>query len=222
MIILIIIIVVNDQLTDTISIDALKKEFPDKSLDDIFRMAFSDSRDTLDKARNNFIESLAAYSLFSYFLAVRDRHNGNLLLDREGHLIHIDFGYMLSNAPGNFAFETAPFKLTQEYIDVIGGEDSDKFEYFRTLVIRGFLEARKHRDRLILLVRMLAESGCKMDCLTAGGAPQNTLKHMDDRFFGHLTEEACIEKIVVLIDNSVNNWRTIQYDNFQRITNGIL
>ncbi|KAF4738511.1 Phosphatidylinositol 4-kinase beta [Perkinsus olseni] len=210
-----------EMLTDTISIDALKKQFPDKSLDDIFRMAFSDSRDTLDRARNNFIESLAAYSLFSYFLAVRDRHNGNLLLDRDGHLIHIDFGYMLSNAPGNFAFETAPFKLTQEYIDVIGGEDSDKFEYFRTLVIRGFLEARKHRDRLILLVRMLAESGCKMDCLTAGGA-QNTIKQMDDRFFGHLTEEACIEKIVVLIDNSVNNWRTIQYDNFQRITNGIL
>ncbi|KAF4757731.1 Phosphatidylinositol 4-kinase beta, partial [Perkinsus olseni] len=58
-----------EMLTDTISIDALKKQFPDKSLDDIFRMAFSDSRDTLDRARNNFIESLAAYSLFSYFLA---------------------------------------------------------------------------------------------------------------------------------------------------------
>ncbi|KAF4693211.1 Phosphatidylinositol 4-kinase beta, partial [Perkinsus olseni] len=211
-----------EMLVDTTSIDGLKKEYPEKNLLDIFKLAFGDSKDSLARARKNFIQSLAAYSLFSYFLAVRDRHNGNVLLDRQGHLIDIDFGFMLSSAPGNIPFENAPFKLTQEYIEVIGGEDSDNFEYFRTLVIRGFLEARKHKDRLLLPVKMLAESGCTMDCLVRGGGPEQTVKEMDERFYGNLSEEACIQKIVELIDTSVDNWRTIQYDEFQRITNGIL
>lgn len=27
---------------------------------------------------------------------------------------------------------------------------------------------------------------------------------------------------IELIEDSINNWRTVQYDNYQRITNGIL
>ncbi len=42
--------------------------------------------------------SLAAYSVISYVLQLKDRHNGNVLIDNEGHIIHIDFGFMLSNS----------------------------------------------------------------------------------------------------------------------------
>lgn len=51
-------------------------------------------------AKKNFMKSLAGYSLITYFLQVKDRHNGNILLHRDGYIIHIDFGFFLSNAPG--------------------------------------------------------------------------------------------------------------------------
>lgn len=37
-------------------------------------------------------------------------------MDEEGHLVHIDFGFMLSNSPGGVNFESAPFKLTRELL----------------------------------------------------------------------------------------------------------
>ena len=85
-----------------------------------------------------FKRSLAAYSVISYVLQLKDRHNGNVLIDNEGHIIHIDFGFMLSNSPGSVGFEAAPFKLTYEYVDVLGGIGSQDFEDYKKLCKQAF------------------------------------------------------------------------------------
>ena len=60
---------------------------------------------------------------------MKDRHNQNIMIDNEGHIIHIDYGFLLSNAPGKgLKFERAPFKLTEEFVNVLRGTQGKKFK----------------------------------------------------------------------------------------------
>ena len=79
------------------------------------------------------MRSLAAYSVVMYLLLLRDRHNGNLMLDEEGHYFHIDFGFCLGHSTGKGIggmVESSPFKLTPEYIDVLDGVGSPVYERY--------------------------------------------------------------------------------------------
>jgi hypothetical protein len=60
------------------------------------------------------------------------------MIDSEGHILHIDYGFFFSNSPGrNLGFETAPFKLLEDFVAVMGGQDSDMFAYFKMLIFKG-------------------------------------------------------------------------------------
>ena len=46
-----------------------------------------------------------------------------------GNLVHIDFGFILSSRMVNF--ETAPFKITNDIIFLLGGIEGEGFKRFR-------------------------------------------------------------------------------------------
>jgi hypothetical protein len=135
--------------------------------------------DAYKAAEDAFKRSLAAYSIISYVLQLKDRHNGNVLIDNEGHIVHIDFGFMLSNSPGSVGFEAAPFKLTQDYVDVLGGVGSPGYDDYKQLCKQAFQALRRSADHLIDLVSMMGKES-KMPCFSYGG--QQATNSLRQRF----------------------------------------
>ncbi|KAI0024818.1 phosphatidylinositol 3 [Xylariomycetidae sp. FL0641] len=165
-----------------------------------------------------FKRSLAAYSMISYILQLKDRHNGNVLIDNEGHIIHIDFGFMLSNSPGSVGFEAAPFKLTQEYVDVLGGVGSSDFDDFKALCKQAFQALRRSADNIIDLVSMMGRDS-KMPCYSAGVVQATAT--LRQRFQLHLSADEAENFVEDLIAKSLGSYYTRLYDTFQYRTQGI-
>lgn len=172
---------------------------------------------------NNFIQSLAGYSLLCYFLQIKDRHNANILIDNLGHVIHIDFGFLLSNAPGSgIKFEKAPFKLTKEFVDCMGGPNSKTFSKFRKLLWRGFAALVKHSQKIIILVEMMYLGfGNTLGCFND---KENTISDLKNRFFPrpNMKTQDYFRHVDSLIAVSIDNWRTNWYDKIQYALQGIL
>lgn len=206
---------------DSSSIDGIKKAIRVSSIYNFYLKAYDGEQSMLyRRAQQNFVESMAGYSIVSYILQIKDRHNGNLMISREGDLVHIDFGFLFVTSPGGLNFESAPFKLSQELIDVMGGVSSDAFNYYRVLVYEALAAARERCEDLLALVSILTPYNA-MPCL--GADPGAVIGQLRARFRDDLFSEADYAVYAKeLIVNSADNWRTRRYDQFQSLQNGIL
>lgn len=75
------------------------------------------------------------------------------------HIPHflIDFFTRPTDSPGfNINFESAPFKLTREYLEVMGGVESEAFKTFQDLFLKGFLVLQKHVDSITSIIQVSA------------------------------------------------------------------
>ena len=191
----------------------------DSNLKNYFILKFGKDTEEFKKAIINFVSSFVGYSLICYFFEIKDRNNGNILIDEEGNVIHIDFGFLFDKTPGNIKFERAPFKFTNDFIELIGGIESNYFFLFQDLFFKGFKIIRKNYDTVILMVELFCDI---YHDLNSFHDKDNILKILKDKFLLAINkDEELLNKCNELIYNSINNWRTKVYDNFQKYCVGI-
>ncbi|XP_043936408.1 phosphatidylinositol 4-kinase beta-like isoform X2 [Protopterus annectens] len=206
-----------EPIVNAVSIHQVKKQSSLSLLDYFLQEHGSYTTEAFLTAQRNFVQSCAGYCLVCYLLQVKDRHNGNILLDSEGHIIHIDFGFILSSSPRNLGFETSAFKLTAEFVDVMGGLDGDMFNYYKMLMLQGLIAARKHMDRVIQIVEIM-QQGSQLPCFHGS----STIRNLKERFHMNMTEEQLQMLIDQMVNGSMRSITTKLYDGFQYLTNGIM
>ncbi|CAL6083125.1 Phosphatidylinositol_4-kinase [Hexamita inflata] len=167
------------------------------------------------KARQNFIESQAAYSTLSYLLKFKDRHNGNIMLNQDGRVIHIDFGFFFDSAPGGkFSFERAPFKMSSEALMVIGGKNTPGFAVFSQLFRRGMLATKFIQREAQSIIQLLFG-------ILPSIKSQSSVNEFKDRCMCGLWGKEFTTTCDKLIDESVGSLGNSVYDIFQALSNDI-
>jgi phosphatidylinositol 4-kinase len=204
-----------DVLPNSISRDMLGREAVNGLYDYFISKYGNEDSLRFQQARNNFAKSMAAYSVISFLLQFKDRHNGNIMIDDAGHILHIDFGFCFDIAPGGIKFERAPFKLTSEMMAVMGGSpDHQSFKMFEELCVKAFLASRQYAEKLSQIVLLMMDSG--LPCFKP-----ESVKHFRERFVLEKSEREAADFMKDLIKKSYSSYSTGIYDQFQLLTNGI-
>ncbi|XP_020219164.1 phosphatidylinositol 4-kinase alpha 1 isoform X2 [Cajanus cajan] len=195
-------------------------ETTDGGLFEIFQQDYGPvGSNSFEAARQNFIVSSAGYAVASLLLQPKDRHNGNLLFDNVGRLVHIDFGFILETSPGgNMRFESAHFKLSHEMtqlLDPSGVMKSETWNQFLSLCVKGYLAARRRMDGIITTVALMLDSG--LPCFSRGDPIGNLRK----RFHPEMSEREAANFMTHVCKDAYNKWTTAGYDLIQYLQQGI-
>ncbi|XP_042443658.1 phosphatidylinositol 4-kinase alpha 1-like [Zingiber officinale] len=195
-------------------------ETTDGGLYEIFQQDYGPvGSPSFETAREMFMVSSAGYAVASLLLQPKDRHNGNLLFDNQGRLVHIDFGFILETSPGgNMRFESAHFKLSHEMtqlLDPSGSMKSETWNQFVSLCVKGYLAARVHMQGIITTVLLMIDSG--LPCFSRGDPIGNLRK----RFHPEMTEREAANFMIRTCNDAYNKWSTAGYDLIQYLQQGI-
>jgi len=177
---------------------------------------------TFEQAQDNFLRSLVGYSLVCYILQIKDRHNANILLDRDGHIMHIDFGFVLGDTPkmGKVPIfsERAPFKLSSEFWEVLGGWKAGGLSVrFCKMFELAFACASKHADEIATLVEGIMEL-LTSDARNARAVANGVRSRLCMRGRPGSREQRAF--VLDLVNAALTSWGTSTYDWLQRSMNG--
>jgi len=177
----------------------------------------NESKVQYEKAVQNFVHSCAGYCVATFVLGIGDRHNGNIMVTKDGHLFHIDFGHFLGNFKKKFGVnrERAAFVFTPEMAYVMGGRNykrADEFKKFLDLCSQAYLALRDNANTLENLFVLMVSAG--MPELMV----EDDIRYMRDKLHLHMQRQKAEKKLHTeinksldstyrRIDNMIHNWK---------------
>ncbi|CAB93847.1 Phosphatidylinositol 3-kinase vps34 [Schizosaccharomyces pombe] len=148
-------------------------------------------------AMDNYVRSCAGYCVITYLLGVGDRHLDNLLITKDGHFFHADFGYILGRDPKLFS---PAMKLSKEMVEGMGGYNSPFYQQFKSYCYTTFTALRKSSNLILNLFSLMVDANIpdiKFD-------KEKVVYKVKERFCLQMSESDAIKYFEQLINDSVS------------------
>lgn len=172
---------------------------------------------TTEEARWNFLRSVAGYSLVTFLLQIKDRHNANILILGDGSQAHIDFSFILDISPArDINFERAPFKLTSEMLVLMDGASVDNagFKLLEQIITDGYMQIRQFKSLYLSLIQSYQDQD--LACFK-----KKTVRKLKKRLQFDKSDQKALAFIHKQIHMAVNALSTRLYDVAQSMQQGI-
>ena len=156
----------------------------------------------------NFLLSNVAYCVATYVLGIGDRHSDNIMIKRNGEILHIDFGHFL----GHFKYkmgikrERYPFVFTKQFKYVLDslntnelGETVNYFNEFKEKFWQAYRELRKHSNVIVSLLRILI-------CAGVEELKESSIKYIDKTLKLNTNNEEAEKFLQEKLQESINSW----------------
>jgi hypothetical protein len=148
--------------------------------------------------KERFAKSLAISSCLSYVLGLGDRHANNIMVSNNGHIIHIDYGYILENPIHSNIVNNPVIRISNEMIDFLGGWNSEYFLMFKNYIAKVFDIIRLYSNIIINYYAILGYEKV-MDW-------ENLKKRLIDRFMNGLSFKDVEVVLLDVIESSTNSY----------------
>ena len=109
-----------------------------------------------NKKLESYINSCAGYCVVTFLLGIGDRHLENLMIEKNGRLFHIDFGYILGRDPKPLP---PPIKLCKEMVDCMGGKGSKNYLEFQQKCVNAYWVLREKARDIVNMFYLMIDSG---------------------------------------------------------------
>lgn len=146
---------------------------------------------------DNFVRSLAGYSVICYVLGIGDRHNDNILLCENGSVFHVDFGFILGRDPKPLP---PPMKITTEMVHAMGGVKSKYFSEFVQHCDSAYRIVRRHANVLLNLFSLMLDAGIP----DIASEPDKAVYKIEQRLRLELSDEEASKHILNQIEASMS------------------
>lgn len=160
--------------------------------------------------QEKFLKSCAGYGVITYLLGVGDRHLENLLVTKDGRLLHIDFGFILGKDPKPLP---PPMKLNKEMVEAMGGVDGRDFAAFRVHSFTAYSVLRRHHTLFLALLLLMVDASMPNFDDDGKVDPLVNLRGAQEKLRLDLTDEADVRAFYAkIIQESLSARFTVLWD----------